>query len=262
MFLLTACTVDLPQNDTETSVSVTEEGASRPAEESKEDSLSDALVSPDGKSSIKLDENGDVTYCRDDGTVAVAKKGAYPENATVTACAWIETRAYITFTSDKDTVVCWDGEADPIYIKEGDANSFSPLSATEYGTLIAGEYEMIPYHDGSMDTPTKKRTDIFGYLVFNTVETDNVLTVTENADILYVVPFENCTLTVKDCETGEALSDRTEIAKNDTLLIKCLVPEGMPAHTLYFEGENVTAEYILYFDGRGETELHFILKDR
>ena len=218
------------------------------------------LASPDGNYILDYTDTDNITITDKDGKVSVLNKDGYPASAMITAVLWENGGVYITFTSDKDTIVFWDGESDPVYIKEGEKNTFSPLVSANNGVIGAGEYEIIPYHDGSMDSPIMKKIDVLGYVIFGTdlFDTENVLTVDENAESFYVITTENCKITVLDNETGSAKSESVSLKKDMPLLVKCSIPEGMPAYKLMLEGENGNGLYTLAYDGRGESNVHFI----
>ena len=218
------------------------------------------LASPDGNYILDYTDTDNITITDKDGKVSVLNKDGYPASAMITAVLWENGGVYITFTSDKDTIVFWDGESDPVYIKEGEKNTFSPLVSANNGVIGAGEHEIIPYHDGSMDSPIMKKIDVLGYVIFGTdlFDTENVLTVDENAESFYVITTENCKITVLDNETGSAKSESVSLKKDMPLLVKCSIPEGMPAYKLMLEGENGNGLYTLAYDGRGESNVHFI----
>ena len=218
------------------------------------------LASPDGNYILDYTDTDNITITDKDGKVSVLNKDGYPASAMITAVLWENGGVYITFTSDKDTIVFWDGESDPVYIKEGEKNTFSPLVSANNGVIGAGEHEIIPYHDGSMDSPIMKKIDVLGYVIFGTdlFDTENVLTVDENAESFYVITTENCKITVLDNETGSAKSESVSLKKDRPLLVKCSIPEGMPAYKLMLDGETGNGLYTLAYDGRGESNVHFI----
>ncbi len=270
LLAFSACTGDItPPDDTSKNeqsgnVSVGGNDVSTPDESVPETSdnvqTDNTLASPDGNYILDYTDTDNITITDKDGKVSVLNKDGYPASAMITAVLWENGGVYITFTSDKDTIVFWDGESDPVYIKEGEKNTFSPLVSANNGVIGAGEYEIIPYHDGSMDSPIMKKIDILGYVIFGTdlFDTENVLTVDENTDSFYVITTENCKVTVLDNETGSAKSESVSLKKDMPLFVKCSIPEGMPAYKLMLEGETGNGLYTLAYDGRGESNVHFI----
>lgn len=271
LLVFSACTGDITPPDDNTSkneqsnnVSVESGNTSAPEVSSPETSDGEqtdkTLTSPDGNYTLDYTDTDNITITDKDGKISVLNKDGYPASAAVSSVLWENGGVYITFTSDKDTIVFWDGVSDPVYIKEGEKNTFSPLVSADNGVIGAGEYEVIPYHDGSMDSPIMKKTDVLGYVIFGTdlFDTENVLTVDENAESFYVITTENCVLTVVDYETGSAKSEAVSVKATEPLLIKCSIPEGMPAYKLKLEGENGNGLYTLAYDGRGESNVHFI----
>ncbi len=268
LLAFSACTGDItPPDDTSkeqqsTDVSVGGNDTSVPEVSLPDEDGADrnALPSPDGNYILDYTDTDNITITDKDGKVSVLNKNGYPPSAMITAALWENGGVYITFTSDKDTIVFWDGESDPVYIKEGEKNTFSPLVSAKHGVIGAGEYEIIPYHDGSMDSPIMKKIDILGYVIndIDAFEESKVLTVDENAESFYLVTTENCKVTVLEAETGNKVSDTVSLEAGVPLLINCSIPEGMPAYKLSLEGENGNGLYTLAYDGRGESNVYFI----
>ncbi|MBR4853027.1 MAG: hypothetical protein IKV01_05415, partial [Clostridia bacterium] len=173
LFMFSACTGGLPlpeESGAENSTpnpeqSVPKDESSVPEADSEDINIIEPVVSPDGKLTFTAQIDG--AYVTDEeGNKTTLDLSLCPENAKITAAVWREGSVYITFTGEKDTLVCWDTENDPVYIKEGVKNSFSPLSVTDYGVIEAGEYLVIPYRDGSMDSPVSLKDMVLGYVVY------------------------------------------------------------------------------------------------
>lgn len=268
LLAFSACTGDItPPDDTSkeqqsTDVSVGGNDTSIPEVSLPDEDGADrnALASPDGNFILDYTDVKNITITDKENESSLLPAGKYPDSAAVTAAVWAEDGVYITFTSDKDTIVFWDGESDPVYIKEGEKNTFSPLVSADYGVIKAGEYEVIPYRDGSMDSPVLKSNQVLGYVItdIEAFEESESLTIDENAECFYLVTTESCKVTVLDAETGSKVSDTVSLEAGVPLLINCSIPEGMPAYKLSLEGENGNAVYTIAYDGRGETNVYFI----
>ena len=267
LFMFSACTGSLPdpeESNGETSVpqaeqSVTEDQSETPESDSEDIKAIDPVISPDGKLTFTVtDEKVSVTD--EEGNEKELDLSLCPENAEITAAVWRDGSIYITFSGEKDTIVCWDTENEPVYVKEGVKDSFSPLSVTDYGVIQAGEYLVIPYLDGSMDSPVASKDMVLGYVVYydEMQDDDILLTLEENQEAISVTAREDCTVTLLDSETDEAVSEEISLKAGERLFINCTVPEGMPAYKINLKTAEYTSSFTLSYDGRGETNVYFL----
>lgn len=267
LFMLSACTGSLPlpeesggNNSTpQPEQSVPEDESALPETDSEDIKIIDPVVSPDGKLTFTAEKDG--AYVTDeDGNKTTLDLSLCPEGAKITAAVWRDGSIYITFSGEKDTLVCWDTKNDPVYIKEGVKNSFSPLSVTDYGVINAGEYLVIPYHDGTMDSPVSLKDMVLGYVVYydEMREDDIVLTLNENREAVSVTAREDCTVTFLDCETGNAVSEDVSLKAGQRIFVNLSIPEGMPAYKISVKTAEYTSLFTIAYDGRGETNVFFL----
>lgn len=272
LLIFSACSGDLPMPEE----SVPQNNQSRPEnseDQSKAQStdtesdtddvkLIDPVVSPDGKYTFTVTET-EMFVTDEDGNKTVLEKSLCPEDASITAAVWRQGKVYITFTSDKDTLVCWDMENEPVKIKEGIKNTYSPLSVTDYDVIQAGENLIIPFHDGTMDSLVAKKDLVLGYVVYydEMKDGDVVLTLVEGMERVSVTALQDSTVTVLDYETETAVSDKVTLKAGERLLINCIIPEGFPAYKLRFTCGDEVSTFTLSFDGRGETNVWFLTAD-
>lgn len=267
LFMFSACTGSLPtpeesnadNSKPQTEQSVPENESDLPEDTSDDITIIDPVVSPDGKLTLTLSED-EIYVTDEEGGKKTLDLTLCPENTSASAALWSEDGIYITFTGEKDTIVFWDTENDPVYIKEGVKNSFSPLSVTDYGVIEAGEYLVIPYRDGSMDSPVSLKDMVLGYVVYydEMREEDTVLNLNENREAVSVTAREDCVITFIDSETDKAASEEITLKAGQRLFVNCAIPEGMPAYKISLKTEAYTSEFTLSFDGRGETNVYFI----
>lgn len=267
LFMFSACTGSLPlpeesgaDNSTpQPEQSVPKDESSVPEADSEDINIIEPVVSPDGKLTFTAQNDG--AYVTDEeGNKTTLDLSLCPENAKITAAVWREGSVYITFSGEKDTLVCWDTENDPVYIKEGVKNSFSPLSVTDYGVIQAGEYLVIPYHDGTMDSPVSLKDMVLGYVVYydEMREDDILLSLDTDREAVSVIAREDCTVTILDCETGNAVSEEISLKAGQRLFVNCAIPEGMPAYKISVKAAEYTSLFTLAYDGRGETNVFFL----
>ena len=266
LFMFSACTGGLPlpeESGAENSTpnpeqSVPKDESSVPEADSEDINIIEPVVSPDGKLTFTAQIDG--AYVTDEeGNKTTLDLSLCPENAKITAAVWREGSVYITFTGEKDTLVCWDTENDPVYIKEGVKNSFSPLSVTDYGVIEAGEYLVIPYRDGSMDSPVSLKDMVLGYVVYydEMRDSDIELTLTFGESVA-VHALCDGVITVLDHKTEKAVSDAISLKAGERLFVGCIIPEGYPAYKIQFVSGDCAATFTLSYDGRGETNVFFL----
>ncbi len=272
LLIFSACSGDLPTPEE----SVPQNNQSRPevdTEQSKDQStdtesdaentkIIDPVVSPDGKYTFTVSET-EIFVTDSDGNKKVLDKTLCPENASVTAAVWRKGNIYITFTSQKDTIVCWDMESEPVKIKEGIKNTYSPLSVTDYDVILAGEHLIIPFHDGSMDSLVARKDLVLGYVVYydEMKENDHVLTLDEGREKVSVTALTDCTVTLLDYETGAAASEKVTLKAGERLFINCAIPEGFPAYKIRLACGEEVSTFTIAYDGRGETNVWFLTAD-
>lgn len=271
LLIFSACSGDLPLPEE----SVPQNNSSRPdvnTDNSKdqstdtsatpEETIIDPVVSPDEKYTFTVTKN-EIYVTDEENNKRVLEKDLIPENATVTAAVWRQGKVYITFTSDKDTLVCWDMESAPVKIKEGIKNTYSPLSVTDYDVLEAGDFLIIPFHDGSMDSLVARKDLVLGYVVYydKMSETDHVLTLDEGRETLSVTALADCKVTLLDCDTEKAVADKVALKAGERLFITCTIPEGFPAYKIRLDFGEETSTFTVAYDGRGETNVWFLTAD-
>ncbi|MBR6776564.1 MAG: hypothetical protein IKM27_02320 [Clostridia bacterium] len=271
LLIFSACSGDLPLPEE----SVPQNNSSRPevnTDNSKdqstdtsatpEETLIDPVVSPDEKYTFTVTKN-EIFVTDEENSKTVLEKDLIPENATVTAAVWRQGKVYITFTSEKDTLVCWDMESAPVKIKEGIKNTYSPLSVTDYDVLEAGDLLIIPFHDGSMDSLVARKDLVLGYVVYydKMSETDHVLTLDEGRETISVTALADCKVTLLDCDTEKAVSDKVALKAGERLFITCAIPEGFPAYKIRLDLGEETSTFTVAYDGRGETNVWFLTAD-
>lgn len=270
LLLFSACTGDLPlpeesvpqNNQSRTEAEQSKDPDTDTESDTEDTKIIDPVVSPDGKYTFTVSET-EIYVTAEDGTKTVLKKSLCPEGATVTAAVWRQGKVYITFTSSKDTLVCWDMENDPVNIKEGIKDSFSPLSLTDYDVILAGESLIIPFHDGSMDSLVARKDLVLGYVVYydEMKDGDFMLTLDEGREQVSVTALADCTVTLLDYETEKAVSDKVTLKAGERLFITCAIPEGFPAYKISFACGEEVATFTLSYDGRGETNVWFLTAD-
>ena len=267
LFMFSACTGSLPlpeESGGETSKpqieqSVPDEQSKDTEADSEDINIIEPVVSPDGKLTFTVTD--EKVFVKDaEGKEKELDLSLCPENTKITAAVWREGSVYITFSGEKDTIVCWDTENDPVYIKEGVKNSFSPLSVTDYGVIQAGEYLVIPYHDGSMDSPVASKDMVLGYVVYydEMQDDDILLSLDTDREAISVTAREDCTVTLLDSETGNAVSEEISLKAGQRLFVNCAIPEGMPAYKISVKTAEYTSSFTLAYDGRGETNVYFM----
>ena len=267
LFMFSACTGSLPlpeesggDNSTPKAEQSVPDEQSKDTEADSEDiNIIEPVVSPDGKLTFTVTD--EKVFVKDaEGKEKELDLSLCPESTKITAAVWREGSVYITFTGEKDTIVCWDTENDPVCVKEGVKDSFSPLSVTDYGVIQAGEYLVIPYHDGSMDSPVSLKDMVLGYVVYydEMQEDDILLSLDTDREAISVTAREDCTVTLLDSETGNAVSEEISLKAGQRLFVNCAIPEGMPAYKISLKTEAYTSEFTLSFDGRGETNVYFM----
>ena len=270
LFMFSACTGSLPSPEEssgnnskpQTEQSVPENESSLPENDSEDITIIDPVVSPDGKLTVVCskdeiyvtDENGEKTYL---------DLSLCPKDASVKAALWRQGKVYMTFTGEKDTVLCWDMENDPVYIKEGIKNTLSPLTLTEYDVIAAGDNLLIPYHDGTMDSPVLNKDMVLGYVVYYSEmqEGDITLTLNEGGESVSVLAVSDSVITVLNYETEKAVSEAINVKAGEQLFINCVIPEGFPAYKIQLVSGDCTATFTLSYDGRGETNVYFLTPD-
>ena len=266
LFMFSACTGGLPtpeesnadNSKPQTEQSVPKNESDLPEDTSDDITIIDPVVSPDGKLTLTLSED-EIYVTDEEGGKKTLDLTLCPENTSASAALWSEDGIYITFTGEKDTVVFWDTENDPIYITEGVKNSLSPLSVTDYGVIEAGEYLVIPYRDGSMDGPVSLKDMVLGYVVYydEMQDSDIELTLTFGESVAVHVLCDGV-ITVLDYETEKAVSDAISLKAGERLFVGCIIPEGYPAYKIQFVSGDCAATFTLSYDGRGETNVYFL----
>ncbi len=270
LFMFSACTGSLPtpeesnanNSKPQTEQSVPENESDLPEDTSDDITIIDPVVSPDGKLTLTLSED-EIYVTDEEGGKKTLDLTLCPENTSASAAVWSEDGIYITFTGEKDTIVFWDTENDPIYITEGVKDSLSPLAVTDYGVIEAGEYLVIPYRDGSMDSPVVRNDLALGYVIYydEMQDGDIALTLTEDGESVSVHAVCDGVITVLDYETENAVSEAVNLKAGERLFISCVIPEGYPAYKIQLVSGDCTATFTLSYDGRGETNVYFLTPD-
>lgn len=269
LLVFSACSGDIPlpeesentsrpaQNQSQTN----EQTSIAPEENSEDIKVISPVVSPDGEYTFTVESADKAYITHKDGNKTDLPLSLYPENARITAALWGDGKIYITFTAEKDILVCWDMLTDPVYIKEWFKNSLSPLEWKADGIISAGVYLLTPYHDGSKDGAIITVNELLGYIRYyaqENVDPDNTYIIDENGVSVNVTAEKDCRLMITDYETGTTVCEIKSLKAGETVSFICRIPEGIPAYEIALITKDETGKFTLAYDGRGETDVYFI----
>ena len=83
----------------------------------------------------------------------------------------------------------------------------------------------------------------------------------EYKDDVSVTALADCKVTLLDCDTEKAVSDKVALKAGERLFITCAIPEGIPAYKIRLDIGEETSTFTVAYDGRGETNVWFLTAD-
>ena len=87
---------------------------------------------------------------------------------------------------------------------------------------------------------------------------DIILNLDTDREAVSLTAREDCTVTLLDYETGNAVSEAVTLKAGQRIFVNCAIPEGMPAYKISVKTAEYTSLFTLAYDGRGETNVFFL----